>query len=327
MTIDRKMIDLRSKLELWIKKHSKSLTIHEKNFIEHGYNTATSISTFYQTIKIHKDPWSTRPIISCPGTLLYNLGKWVDATLQPIADTQPAYFKDSLALKNLLSEIDLPPYARLFSADAVSMYTNIKTTEALWEIGQYLHRNDRKFRGVPIDALMSALTLIMRNNMFQFGDTYWLQISGTAMGTPPAPPYANLYFAIHEARFVKKYSDNLLLYKRFIDDVIGIWIPSATKEEDATAWSNFSTDLNSYHGLQWTMTTRAKSLNFMDLTITLNGTNIDTTLYEKKLNIHQYITPGSAHPPGVLTGLIFGNSHRIYSLCSQHKERIRLPWL
>ena len=32
----------------------------------------------------------------------------------------------------------------------------------------------------------------------KFGDTYWDQISGTAMGKPPAPPFASLFEGINE---------------------------------------------------------------------------------------------------------------------------------
>ena len=76
--------------------------------------------------------------------------------------------------------------------------------------------------------------------------------------------------------------------------------------------------------MEWDFTPRSNTLNFMDIKISLIDNKVHTTLYEKLLNLHQYITPHLAHPPGVLTGLILGNSHRIYSLCTDRKERTRL---
>ena len=86
--------------------------------------------------------------------------------------------------------IQLPPNARFFTADAESMYTNIPTEAALEAISAFIitKRGDNIFS----EALISALRLVFRFNFLKFGDTYWQQISGTAMGTPPAPAWAIL---------------------------------------------------------------------------------------------------------------------------------------
>ena len=60
--------------------------------------------------------------------------------------------------------------------DATAMYTNINTDHALRIIGNYLQQNSLKFPSVPFEAVMVALTLVMKCNVFRFGDTYWNQI-------------------------------------------------------------------------------------------------------------------------------------------------------
>ena len=71
---------------------------------------------------------------------------------------------------------------------------------------------------------MDALRLLMTNNALKFGDTYWLQKVGTAMGAPPAPPWAKIFFGIHEETLLAQLGDILQLYRRFIDNVLGVWL-------------------------------------------------------------------------------------------------------
>ena len=101
----------------------------------------------------------------------------------------------------------------------------------------------------------------MKNNVFQFGDTYWLQLIGTAMGTPPAPTYANLVFAFHQNTIVPKYPTHLVLYKRYIDDIFGIWHHHGTTEDDDAAWEAFKPDISSYKGVDWVFIKRVQSLD------------------------------------------------------------------
>ena len=87
------------------------------------------------------DNLKRHPIVSCPGSLLHGLGIWVDRKLQEIAQKTISYFKNTLELKQQLLHLNLPPNTCLFTADAVSMYTNIPTHTALNLIGKYLSQH------------------------------------------------------------------------------------------------------------------------------------------------------------------------------------------
>ena len=169
----------------WLDKYKEYVSKNEKQFILSSLTENTNpFPVFYITIKIHKNPWATRPIVSCPGSLFHALAIWVDRKLKSIAIKQNSFIASSKDFKDYLFSQSYPSNALLFTADAVSYYTNINTAQALREIGNYLRSNETQFQSTPIKALMSALRLVMQLNIFSFGDTFWHQRSGTAMGTP-----------------------------------------------------------------------------------------------------------------------------------------------
>ena len=92
--------------------------------------------------------------------------------LLPMAKIQPSYFKDLFVLKSLLDNLVLPLNATLFTADAVSMYTNIKTKEALAAICDSIIENQDEFSHLDPDAVREALHLVFENNIFALGNTY-----------------------------------------------------------------------------------------------------------------------------------------------------------
>ena len=57
------------------------------------------------------------------------------------------------------------------------------------------------------------------------------------------------------------------------------------------------------------------------MVITIQNNQITTKLYKKILNLYLYISPFSAHSPGVLSGLIIGNILRIHHLCTERSVR------
>ena len=100
------------------------------------------------------------------------------------------------------------------------------------------------------------------------------------MGTPPACNYATIFFACHEHKIIQQFKPNLLLYKRYIDDIFGIWIPTGSTTGDTLRWNEFKEAIDEFHGLKWIFSDRVKSIDYLDLTISLSpdATKIKTTL-------------------------------------------------
>jgi hypothetical protein len=110
------------------------------------------------------------------------------------------------------------------------------------------------------------------------------------------------------------YRLSLLYYRQFIDDVLAIWIPPpnfSTKSVNA-AWIQFKADLT-FGILEWETEDLAHSMNFLDLTISIDNKHwLQTRTFQKAMNLCMYLCPSSTHPPGVLKGLIFGSVHRFW---------------
>lgn len=303
----------------WCKKHrNKGVTVNDVKYIKKSLSANKDpFGYFYLTYKIHKPGRTTRPVCSDCSSIIHALGKWITTQLLPIAQRQQSYFENSFALKTILDEMEVPNNTKIFSCDAVSMYTNIPTGPALEVVGNYLREHCHP---TLANALIEALTIVMENNIIRFGDTYWRQIAGTAMGISPAPPWAILFFAIHENVFVDRWKERLPFWKRFIDDGIGLWNVHPDPTTNLALWNEFQRDVNDYHGLTWEFTPLSNSIDFMDMTITITGNKFDITMYEKPLNLYLYIPPSSAHPPGMAVGLIHGMLLRIYKLCSKPSD-------
>ena len=296
------------KVTNFLRNRQKHITASDRKFIQASMSAAQQSGTVFPqftiTLKLHKDPMTTRPIVAVSGTQLHGLGRWVDQELQPIGRATKAFISSSWQLAQLFPTLPaFPPTAKLVTADAVSMYTNIDTRHAAKVIG----------RLVPPHVLEGAL-LVMQHNVFQFGNTHWIQKNGTAMGVPPACMWATLYFARREARLMDDYKEYLLFFRRFIDDCFFIW--NFTGTADCIAQYKLFKKETRIGKLRWTFTEPSNKAVFLDMTITLSEGRLSTRLYEKALNLYLYLPPHSAHPPGVLRGLITGMIMRIFRLTS-----------
>eukprot|EP00804_Cyclotella_cryptica_P019829 CCRYP_017024-RA/>CCRYP_017024-RA protein AED:0.09 eAED:0.09 QI:0/-1/0/1/-1/1/1/0/144 len=131
------------------------------------------------------------------------------------------------------------------------MYTNIHTGPALQHISHLLRAKEgHAFQHYDAQTLIEALEIVFQNKILQFGGTYLRQISGTGMGIAPAPPWATIYYAIHDNRVLPKWRSEVLFYRRFIDNIIGIWICDHCPNRNHAFWTQFQHDMQQWYELE-----------------------------------------------------------------------------
>ena len=153
------------------------------------------VPVFYTLTKIHKPTPVGRPIISgCDGPT-ERLSSFVDRLLQPIAQKQKSYLKDTADFINLIETTRVPKNAILVSMDMTSLYTNIPQEEGVETVCKTYDSFYKDSPPIPTQYLKRALKRILEENSFEFNGKNYLQTHGTAMGTKMAVAVANIFMA------------------------------------------------------------------------------------------------------------------------------------
>ncbi|CAJ0944644.1 unnamed protein product [Ranitomeya imitator] len=165
--------------------------------------------------------------------------------------------------------------------------------------------------------------LVLHKKFFLFGDQYYIQKTGTAMGSNMAPPYTNIFMAAFEETYVYTHSlfqQHSIYWKRYIDDIFMIW------KGDEDLLLQFVSDINScVPNLSFSIQKSTTSINFLDTMITLEADgNLDVDLYCKSTDKNSLLHFSSCHPRHVKQSLPISQYHRLSRIISNvDKQAIR----
>ena len=193
---------------------------------------------FYCTFKVHKkhEPMkapSPRPIVSGSASVTENIAAYVQYYIKDISKKHQSYIQDTPDFLRYIEKINQGPLLEddqiLVTWDVEGLYTNIPHEEGLQSLHEGLET--RVNPEVPTDFLIKLMDIILKNNLFVFHEELWKQQIGCAMGTKPAPSYADIFMArkIDDKiiSLAQKHSLNnkspLSIFKRFLDDIFSIF--------------------------------------------------------------------------------------------------------
>ena len=270
--------------------------------------------------KIHKDPNSKRPpprpICNSKGTPTEIISQRIDEQLQPLVKKLPSYIQDSSDFLRKIEEINethtLPTNTLLCTWDVKSLYTNIPKEGGKEACEYFLHTN--KISLYVINTIMKFIELILNCNLFRFGNSYFIQREGTAMGTRMAPSYASLFMGYLEKDILLKAVHKPLVWFRYLDDIFFIWPHGEEKHAEFLEMAN-----RNQYGMVFETSQESisnKSVPFLDIKVILKNGKIKTDLHQKPTDKHQYLNFSSSHPYKQKANLPYTLALRIRRICS-----------
>ena len=97
---------------------------------------------------------------------------------------------------------------------------------------------------VPTEDISKMAVFVLQNNMFEFNSKFYQKISGTAIGTNFAPPYASIFMDYIETEFLKSQGIRHWLWKRFVDGIFVIWTDTEESLDFCKILKNFTPSLD-----------------------------------------------------------------------------------
>uniref|UniRef100_A0A8C5MP74 Reverse transcriptase domain-containing protein n=1 Tax=Leptobrachium leishanense TaxID=445787 RepID=A0A8C5MP74_9ANUR len=254
---------------------------------------------FYHLPKIHKNPTRPpgRPIVSGIDSISSRLSEYIDKILQPYVNQTTSHLKDTLNILQDLDKIQWKEHYILVTSDVSALYSNIPHVEGITAVKNILGKTN-SLPPEQIDYILEGIHLILTNNYFWFNEDFYLQVKGTAMGTKFAPSFANLFMAEWEEPLVQGGGENIILYRRYIDDILLIWGGGEQSLEEFIATMNRK-DINIKLETQWSK----EEVNFLDLTIYRKDNGIATKTFFKPVDCNNFIDKTSCHLDKWLEGV------------------------
>jgi hypothetical protein len=282
--------------------------------------TKTEIPRFHVIPKVHKSPWSSRPIIPSHSWITSKASEVVDYYLQPVIKRTWPILDSTRSfvttLRDATKDIDLTD-CWLLTGDVTAMYTNIPPDDAISAVTEILTEERKKHRSNTSEGLIALLQFVLKNNYFKFLDDTFVQISGLAMGTACAPAVANIYCAKHEEDLRSEVRNTnhpgWIYYGRYVDDIFAIFKGTKEELEAQLKWWV----IPPLH-ISWEMS--QQSLSFLDVRLYIENGRLVTTLFEKGLNQHMYVPFSSAHPLSVKKGMVKAERTRYRMICSKEQD-------
>ena len=276
----------------------------------------------YGNVKIHKQGFPLRPIISQVPTPTYDIAKRVNNIISK-------YIPSEYSLKSNDDLLDIlratRPNGLLASLDVESLFTNVPVEQTIEIILQHVYNHSTleppKIPKAILKGILQACTM-EAPFITPRGDVYY-QIEGVAMGSPLGPTFANFYMGHLESNVLQNVDIRPTVYARYVDDIFVV-----VRDEDHLKSLKEAMENNSELRFTYELSVNDK-IPFLDINIDANTDRYITTVYSKPTDVGRCLNAASECPERYKNSVIKSYLRRAYKISStwqhfhQEIERVK----
>ena len=283
----------------------------DKDLYEQIRPRGSQPARLYGLAKVHKNNIPMRPVLSMPGSAYHKVALYVAKCLSIVPQCKINASTEQIS--NKLKEVILQEDEEIISYDVVSLYTNVPVLEAI-EVCTDLLFNLPMDRRPKIDK--ETFTVLAKiascDVLLSTHDGFYIQRDGLAMGSPPAPHFANGWLA----QFEESIRGEARLYFRYMDDIL-----KEVKREYAEQQLSYINDL--HPNLTFTLEReKEQQLPVLDMKIFHNQTTgaLSSTWYNKPTDTGLIMNYHALAPKRYKRSVVSGFVYRIYRACSSWED-------
>ena len=208
---------------------------------------------------------------------------------------------------------------RLFTLDVEALYPSIRkdlALEALDHALRTLRRGNKT--GVAVRRFVEC---ILNESFITFGGAVYTSIEGIPTGNCVSRQIADIF--LHWLLFIKcpgLIPPEAYLWRRFIDDIFGIWKGT---ERQLLSFITRLNEATTDYGIRFGDQQFGSSVNFLDVTVSVEEGELEYKLYRKPTDARNYLRTDSFHPRHVFRSVVFSQMLRVIKRNSREETRIK----
>lgn len=232
----------------------------------------------YGLPKIHKNATNPplRPVISMSGTVTHDIAQYINSIIREYLNNKfIVRSSDELLLQ--LKTLKVEPEHQVCSLDVESLFTNVPVQQTIDIIMQsvYYHESIPPPE-MPEAVMRQLLHMCTTETPFQHNGSLYVQKDGVSIGSPLGPTFADFYMSALENHMMSQnLISNPLFFVRYVDDILAIF-------KSKSHVNYFIRRLHNNSVLKFTTELMdGNCFNFLDVKLTLENRNFNTSVYIK----------------------------------------------